>query len=239
MAENEELELLDLEDDVLPELPEDNPFEQVARPKRPWLLFGAAILVIALASYIIIRVIGKDYGESIDINIDMPPAAVQPAPEPLPESEDRLIIDDEQQDAGTPVRVVEDRVDAQFDPNAAPRVEPPKPRPVQRPQGQKPRAAAPKPAAKPQPVQSSSAVSGWSVQFGSYATRAAAQSGESRLRSRHSNLFADHTFVILAAVLPDGSTTYRLRVTGFQSGSEANGFCRNAKSDGLDCYVAR
>jgi hypothetical protein len=51
-------------------------------------------------------------------------------------------------------------------------------------------------------------------------------------------LFADKQFVILAAVLPDGKTTYRLRVA-FADNRDANGFCRNAKSDGLECYVAR
>ena len=234
MAEKEELELLDLEDDALPDLPEDNPFEQIARPKRPWLLFGAAILVIALASYIIIRVIGKDYGDSIEINIDMPPAAVMPAPEPLPESEPDEVVE------GTPQRIVEDRVAATFDPNApgaaAPRVEPPRPRPVNRTEpAAQPRPAAPRPAAPPP----SAAVRGWSVQVGAYNTRAAAQAGQRQLEARHRRLFEDRTLVILAATAPDGSTIYRLRVTGFPNSSEANGFCRNAKSDGLDCFVAR
>ena len=232
MAEKEELELLDLEDEAMPELPEGNPFEQHVRPRRPWLLFGAAIVVIALSAYIIIRVIGKDHGESVDISIDLTPQQ----PMPASESGDKLVIEPENNE-GAPVRVVEDRVDAKFDPAAAPKVTPPKPRPVNKP---KPAAPASVRATAPANAQPSSAVvSGWSVQFGSFPTRAGAQTGQKRLETKHQSLFRDQTFIILAAVLPDGSTTYRLRVTGFTSGAEANGFCRNAKSDGLDCYVAK
>jgi hypothetical protein len=54
----------------------------------------------------------------------------------------------------------------------------------------------------------------------------------------HPSLLGGKQFVILAAVLPNGTTTYRLRV-GFSTVQEADGFCRNAKSDGLDCYVAK
>ena len=75
------------------------------------------------------------------------------------------------------------------------------------------------------------------VQFGSYGTRAAAQSAEQKLRASHSSLFSGKQFVILAAQVK-GQTTYRLRVA-FQNANDANGFCRNAKSDGLDCYVTK
>lgn len=234
MAEKEELELLDLEDDAVPGLPENNPFEVCARPKRPWLLFGAAIVVIALAAYIIIRVIGKDADESVDLNIEVAQPVAKSAP-----AADSLEIGDA---AGAPVRVVEDRADAKFNPGAAPKVEAPKPRPINKQPATAPRPAAP---AKPRPAQpiekpvASAATSGWAVQFGSYATREGALAGQRRIQSNHASLFADRNFVVLAAQLPDGSTTYRLRVTGFGSSSDANGFCRNAKSDGLECYVAR
>ena len=75
------------------------------------------------------------------------------------------------------------------------------------------------------------------VQFGSYGTRAAAQAAEQKLRASHSSLFSGKQFVILAANVK-GQTTYRLRVA-FQNSNDANGFCRNAKSDGLDCYVTK
>ena len=42
----------------------------------------------------------------------------------------------------------------------------------------------------------------------------------------------------LGATVKDGKTTYRLRIA-FKNASDANGFCRKAKSDGLDCYVAK
>ena len=58
------------------------------------------------------------------------------------------------------------------------------------------------------------------------------------MRAAHSSLFSGKQFVVLASVLKDGRTTYRLRVA-FNNSNDANGFCRNAKSDGLDCYVAK
>jgi hypothetical protein len=76
------------------------------------------------------------------------------------------------------------------------------------------------------------------VQFGAYDSRESALAAERRLRSRHRSLFEDRQFVVLAAQV-NGRTVHRLRVTGFASGNEANGFCNNAKSDGLDCFVAR
>lgn len=80
--------------------------------------------------------------------------------------------------------------------------------------------------------------SNWYVQFGSYSSRVAAESAERQIKRAHADLLAGKQFVILAAVLPNGNTTYRLRI-GFVSSDEANGYCRNAKSDGLDCYVAK
>ena len=78
----------------------------------------------------------------------------------------------------------------------------------------------------------------WYVQFGSYSSRAAAETAQRQIVNAHKSLFADKQFVILAAQLKDGKTTYRLRVA-FKTSADANGFCRNAKSDGLDCYVAK
>ncbi|MBR4806461.1 MAG: SPOR domain-containing protein, partial [Alphaproteobacteria bacterium] len=65
-----------------------------------------------------------------------------------------------------------------------------------------------------------------------------AEAAEKKIRSGHPSLFSGKQFVILAAVLPNGQTTYRLRIA-FSTSNDANGFCRNAKSDGLDCYVAK
>ncbi|MBE6459596.1 MAG: SPOR domain-containing protein [Alphaproteobacteria bacterium] len=78
----------------------------------------------------------------------------------------------------------------------------------------------------------------WYVQLGSYSTRALAENAQRQMRAAHASLFQGQQFVILAAQLKNGTTTYRLRV-GFKTAAEANGFCRNAKSDGLDCYVAK
>jgi hypothetical protein len=233
MAENEELELLDLDDEAeLPELPEGNPLESSARPRKPWLLFGIAAIVIALSAYIIIRVVARGGEDNIDINIDVQPALVTDTESGsvMPGNVDNT--------SGAPVRVVEDRANVTFNPNA-PVVEAPKPRPVQKPSttttASKPatpaKVAVQKPAA-------SAVTSGWSVQFGSYNSRDAALAAQKRLQAGHPSLFAGRPFVVLAAEV-NGKTMYRLRITGFTSGSEAGGFCSNAKSDGLDCFIAK
>ena len=142
------------------------------------------------------------------------------------------------QNTGTPTRVIEDRREVVFNPDKTTAVAPaPKPA-TQKPVAKKPAAKkpAPKPAQKPQTV--AAANGSWYVQLGSYSTRALAESAGSKIRSAHSSLFAGHQFVVLAAVMKDGNTLYRLRVP-FANSADANGFCRNAKSDGIDCYVTK
>lgn len=280
--ENEEnnMDFLDLDDDTPVEtLPETTPFA-APRPRKPWLLMVLGLIVIALATYIIIRTIGSDSSKSIEIDLDAPeemvaqpepriavpvpndtldvparPVAVnpgmmppppavpmpqlqpqpvaqpQPMPQPMPQPSQPVVQDN----GGVPVRVVADRREVTFNPDR-PAAQPQpvaQPKPVAKPQ--------PKPAAKPvqKTAQNTAAIpSGkWFVQFGSYGTRAAAESAERQMRAAHKSLFDGKQFVILAAQL-NGKTTYRLRVS-FATSSDANGFCRNAKSDGLDCYVAK
>ncbi|MBP5485323.1 MAG: SPOR domain-containing protein [Alphaproteobacteria bacterium] len=159
------------------------------------------------------------------------PQPVQVAPAPVPQPVVQPVPVAPQQNQN--VRVVQDRKEVTFNPEratATPKSIPaPSPKEVKTP-------TKPKPA--PKPVAQKVANGGWYVQFGSYGTRAAAEAAEKKIRSGHQNLFAGKQFVILAAVLPNGTTTYRLRIA-FASSGDANGFCRNAKSDGLDCYVAK
>ena len=147
-----------------------------------------------------------------------PKPVVQPAPVPVPQQN---------------VRVVQDRKDVTFNPerkaDAPKAISAPAPKTAKVP-------TKPKPA--PKPAVQKVANGGWYVQFGSYGTRAAAEAAGQKMRSGHASLFNGKQFVILAAVLPNGQTTYRLRVA-FANSNDANGFCRNAKSDGLDCYVAK
>ena len=152
-----------------------------------------------------------------------PVQVVQPAPQPVE------VAPQPNQN----VRVIEDRKDVTFNPERA--TASPKPIPAPAPKEVK-TPTKPKPA--PKPAAQKVANGGWYVQFGSYGTRAAAEAAEKKIRNGHQNLFAGKQFVILAAVLPNGTTTYRLRIA-FASSGDANGFCRNAKSDGLDCYVAK
>lgn len=257
---DENLDLLDLEEDTgLESLPEASPFASHPRPKKPWLLLGVGILIIALATYIIVRSVGSDSDSSMEVdlgtpeevdssaentgsNLEMPenaapvapqPVSVQPtvvAPTPVaaapvvtPQPAAKPAIVQKNETAGVPVREVADRREVKFNPKAA-STEPKVVKPIA------------KKVIKSKTVTSASG--GYYVQFGSYGTRAAAETAQNKIRANHSGLFEGKQFVILAAVLPNGSTTYRLRIA-FAGSAEANGFCRNAKSDGLECYVAK
>jgi cell division septation protein DedD len=237
---DDNLDLLDLEDDAaLDSLPDAGPFAAAPRPKKPWLLMGVGLLIIVLATYIIVRTIGSDSSSSVEIDLDapevvtidtgasdslvVPPSAAPISPEsnaaapaPAPRVESAPAT------PGVPVREVSDRREISFNPEKA----------AAKPSA--PAAAKPRAVSKPKPASAAA----WYVQFGSYSTRALAENAQKRIQAGHSGLFAGKQFVILAAVLPNGTTTYRLRV-GFATSGEANGFCQNAKSDGLDCYVAK
>ena len=237
--ENLDLLELDDEDGVLPDLPENDPF--CARPRRPWLLFALGALVIVLATYIIISVINHGAEDSVDISLDLP-VVEQVAPDG--DGADKLTIGGKQGASGTdsavsgaPTRVIDDRTDVQFNPNA-PVVEPPRPRPATKPAAEKPRpVSTTTPGSAPRA--SSSGGGGWQVQFASLTTRSAAEASAARIKSQHPGIFEGRQFLILGAQLDNGATTYRVRIGGFASAGDANGFCRNAKSDGLDCYVVR
>ena len=263
MNDDNSLDLLDLDDNgAMDALPDATPFA-APRPKKPWLLLGVGLVVIVLATYVIIRAIGDDSASSIEVDLDAPvvmdagqpvdmnvmppvqpvqaqpqPVQVQPAPQPKtqPVAQPQSVA----ATAGVPVRVVEERQEVKFNPVAETKpVAQPKPaevKPAAKPVAQK---VATKPAPKPVSQTVSKPVAGaWYVQFGSYSTRALAESAQRQIQNAHKSLFQGQQFVILAAQLKDGKTTYRLRVA-FKTASDANGFCRNAKSDGLDCYVAK
>ncbi|MDE6477622.1 MAG: SPOR domain-containing protein [Alphaproteobacteria bacterium] len=257
------LDLLDLEDDTaLDALPDAAPFA-TPRPKKPWLLLGIGVLVIVLATYVIIRTIGSDSRSSIEIDLDAPeivtvdgavPSPTQPVPAPTPVADAPAPMPapvpvaepapaqptpapaPSNATPGVPVRVVPDRAEVTFNPDKAAPAPKPAPKPAAAPAPKK--APAAKPAAKKPAPKPAVARGSWYVQFGSYSTRELAEKAERQIRAGHQNLFAGKQFVILAAVLPNGTTTYRLRIA-FADSAAANGFCRNAKSDGVDCYVAK
>ena len=257
MDQEESLDLLDLDtDNEVDALPEAVPFTS-PRPKKPWLLMGLGVLVVVLATWIIIATVGKTDKNTIDIDFDTPAPSAEvvdntaPVPdlnvpskpvesvpeqkveekpveksEPAPAVKPEPVAEKPVETNGAPIRVIEDRKDVVFNPDK-PSVEA---KPVKKTIAPAKKTVSTKPVA-------SSANGSIYVQFGSYSTREAAQSAERKIRANHSGLFAGKQFVILAAVVK-GKTTYRLRVP-FHSVNDANGFCRNAKSDGLDCYVAK
>ena len=262
------LDLDDNDTPVDDNLPDATPFA-APRPHRPWLLLVIGLAIIILAVFIIIRVVGSNSSSSIDVDLGEPivveerpvdvqpePAMMPPAPMPQPgqpmpngySAPAPVVVAPVANPAPMPqpavqpppvpgpnqnVRVIQDRKDVTFDPSRAAAT--PKPIPAPAPKTVK-TPTKPKPA--PKPATQKVANGGWYVQFGSYSTRSAAEASEKKIRAAHQSLFSGKQFVILAAVLPNGQTTYRLRVA-FANSNDANGFCRNAKSDGLDCYAAR
>ena len=253
--DNNNLDLLDLDDENgVDTLPDAAPFA-APRSKKPWLLMGIGVVVIILATYIIVRTVGGNSSSSIDVDLDAPSvvidgadtidvpapapvpadatpepvAAVVPAPAPVPAP--KPVVASTQETAGVPVRVVEDRKAVTFNPDKPVAKQPVAKKPAAKKTVQK---AAPKKTVKQQVATTHG---GWYVQFGSYSTRALAENAQRQIQRGHQNLFAGKQFVILAAQV-NGGTIYRLRIA-FATAAEANGFCRNAKSDGLDCYVAK
>jgi len=252
MDQEQDLDLLDLEDEAssVDALPEAAPFTS-PRPKKPWLLMGLGVAIIVLATWIIIARVGGDSGTAVNIDLNEPvqnvdnvpqpvadlnvpakPVEVAPEVKPAPKAEVKPqpapVETKPVEENGTPVRVISDRKEVTFNPD----------KPAVKPATKPAAKAAIKPAAKAAPKQIATASTGSIyVQFGSYGTRAAAQTAEQKLRASHSSLFGGKQFVILAAQV-NGKTTYRLRIA-FQNANDANGFCRNAKSDGLDCYVTK
>lgn len=254
--DNNNLDLLDLDDDnSVDTLPDAAPFA-TPRSKKPWLLMGIGVVVIILATYIIVRTVGGNSSSSIEVDLDAPsvvvdgadtidvpapapvpvdamPAAPAPvaAPVPAPAPAPKPVAAPVQETAGVPVRVVEDRKAVTFNPDKPVAKQPVAKKPAAKKPVQK---AAPKKTVK---QQIAPAHGGWYVQFGSYSTRALAENAQRQIQRGHQNLFAGKQFVILAAQVK-GGTIYRLRIA-FANAAAANGFCRNAKSDGLDCYVAK
>ena len=265
MNDDNSLDLLDLDDNgAMDTLPDATPFV-APRPKKPWLLLSVGLVVIVLATYVIIRAIGDESSSSIEVDLDAPvvvdagqgadmnvmppvqpvqaqpqPVQVKPQPVAQPQPKPQLVVQPQPvaATAGVPVRVIEERKEVRFNP-AAESKPVAQPKPAAKPAAKPVAKAAAKPAAKPVAKTVAKPVAGaWYVQFGSYSTRALAESAQRQIQNAHKSLFDGQQFVILAAQLKDGKTTYRLRVA-FKTAADANGFCRNAKSDGLDCYVAK
>ena len=241
MAEfDEQNEVLDFEDDTLPEFPDENPFEE-EKPKRTWLYAGIGLVVVTLVAAVVVKLVtsggDKDAGV-VEIPVETTTAAVMPEvtdPDFVKQANDLVAVKkaEAEKPVGMPERVVDARKEVVFDPDK-PVVQRPKPRPIAV-------------AQKPKPVESEVVVSAaqpsvsgkWSVQIGSYNTRSSAEAGQRQLQAAHKSLFSGRNFTILAAVLPNGKTTHRLRVVGFANSSDAGKFCKDAQTDNVSCYVTR
>ena len=248
MEKEENLDLLDLEESgEVDTLPEAEPFT-TARPKKPWLLMGLGLAIIVLATWIIVAKIGSGSSTDVSVDLDMPvvekienvpnvpmeniDVPVKPvevvAPQPAPaveraQEQPKVEVEKPVTENVIPMRVINDRKDVTFNPDKG--------------NVKKSEAKAPVKKATTTKATTSASTGGFYVQFGSYSTRELAQAAEQKMRASHSSLFSGKQFVILAAQVK-GQTKYRLRVA-FKSAGEADGFCKNAKSDGLDCYVTK
>jgi len=239
MADDNQLEneVLEFEDDALPELPDDNPFEEES--KKPWLLIGIGIVAVTLVMVVILKLATGGKSETGLIEIPIGSAEIAEIQgDDFVEGAGRLAAGDDRP-VGMPERVVEQRRDVKFDPDK-PVVARPTARPAPRPAAGATAPARAAASVTPPARQTAPAAGTWSVQFGAYNTRAAAEAGQRRLESAHRTLFSGHNFAILSAVMPNGATMYRLRVVGFANSAAANNFCRSAKNDGIqDCYAVR
>lgn len=235
MADENQLEneVLDFDDDMLPELPEDSPFVE-GKSKKTWLIIAIGVIAVVLVVAVILRLTkSRDEVGLIEIPIEIVETAQDSAPGiDFVEGANKMVaIEKDTKPAGMPERVVEKRPDVVFDPDK-PVVKRPSPRPVAT-TSSKPVVA--RPAVKtvqPKP-------GNWTVQIGSYNSRAAAEAGQRQMQSAYKNLFTGFDFAVLAAVLPNGQTVYRLRVVGFENNADANNFCNNAQNERIDCYVTK
>ncbi|MCL2629137.1 MAG: SPOR domain-containing protein [Alphaproteobacteria bacterium] len=222
MADNN-IDLLDLNDDLpLPDLDGSDPFASESKSKNIWKLALIGGLALVAAGYVVYKLAGKTAAPRDEIaaivleNTDAPivedaaePAAVQPDPDGLNQ------------------RVVEDRKDVKFDP-AAGNVNVTRPRPL---------PAAGTPARATNPAPRPAAQGKWSAQVGSLSTRAAAEREQKNLTNNHRELFSNRAVTVVPATLPGGNQTFRLRVSGFSTGGDANAFCQRAKTRGINCYA--
>ena len=253
MEKEENLDLLDLEDSgEVDTLPEAEPFS-TSRPKKPWLLMGLGLAIIVLATWIIVAKIGTGSNNDVSVDLIMPlekvediqqgpveqinvpvkPVEVAPQPVVAPVTEKPVveqktvaeqpkeIVEKPAVESTSPVRVIDDRKEVTFNPD----------------KGNVKSSETKASVKKTTKTVTSAPSAGFYVQFGSYSTRELAQAAERKMRTSHTSLFSGKQFVILSANVK-GQTKYRLRVA-FNTAGEADGFCKNAKSDGLDCYVTK
>ncbi|MDR0448837.1 MAG: SPOR domain-containing protein [Rickettsiales bacterium] len=216
MADNN-IDLLDLNDD-LPELDsEGSIFAPRGRGSNLWKLAIVGALALAAAGYVVYKLAGKSAGPR-----DQVAEIVLGNSDDVADTAD--MVDAVNADPnGLTQRVVEDRKDVKFNPAAGDiKVSKPKPLPSN---GGNARAA--KPAAN----------AAWSAQVGSLSTRAAAEREQKNLQSNHKELFGGRTISIISATLPNGATTFRLRVPSFATGGDANAFCNRAKNRGINCFA--
>lgn len=90
----------------------------------------------------------------------------------------------------------------------------------------------------PTPETASPAVSGWSVQVASAASEGAAWSTWKKMQAKH-RILSGKKPVVMRADLGAKGTFYRVRLTGFESQSDAKSACSKLKSGGVTCFISK
>jgi len=236
-------EVLDFEDDALPEDFGDDAFPP-PQGKKPWLLVGVGIIAVTLVAVVLMRFMTgggtppRPAGsETVEILIDGEKISIETPSDDFVDGANELVKVDGAP-VGMPDRVVEARKPIKFDPDK-PVVQRPTNRPAPRPAEGSGQARKVQPTAQPARTGTTTGASGgiWMAQVGSYNTRTAAESGQRQLQNRAA--FSGRNFVILQAVLPNGNTVHRLRVTGFANAAAAESFCREIRQGGTGCYATK
>jgi tetratricopeptide (TPR) repeat protein len=101
-------------------------------------------------------------------------------------------------------------------------------------------AAEPAPAVEPAPEPEPAApkLTGWSVQIASATTEDAAWSSWKKMQSRH-KILAGKEPVVVRADLGAKGVFFRVRLTGFDSQSDAGSECARLKAKGVKCFVSK
>jgi len=236
MAELDEIdqsETLDFDDGEIDDVlsnPENNPFADHSG-RGAWLYIVIGVVALALLAVVVANVVFRDPKPDsalTEVPIDISDSPDEGGGDFIAQA-DKIVKPDSDKPTGIPERGIENRKDIKFDPDKQPIVSRPPPRPITGAATQKPVATG---ATK-------SAATLWYAQVGAYGARVQAEAGQRQLTSAHKTLFAGKNFVILAAEVK-GQTVYRLRVTGFATGNDAENFCKSARNNGVQgCYATK
>jgi len=170
---------------------------------------------------------------------ELAPMIVAPAAEPVAEAPPQTLLEQSAALSASLADALDGAVPAAA--QSVPAVEPPAPPPedslaaavtseVVAP------VAVPVPAAEPEAVPPGPA---WRVQLASLATRDAAERGRSKALADHAGLLGAQRVDVVAAVLDNGTTTWRVLAGRYAEKSGAIALCEALRVEGGECFVMK